>query len=174
MKIVNRMFLSVMCMIALGCSKDYSGVELDDKLNYNDRRLIPRPRFPAPLPICVNNYDLLVRLLGGSEVKVIALVLQDGTTINAGQAIVSMHYKAVEKKEDYSLFRSQFTVRYNLYGYQQSGHMDAWSLGCVYENAGEPPYTNIKKQGRIIRINTSFSWGIPPHIGKRIAYLVIE
>ena len=61
-----------------------------------------------------------------------------------------------------------------MYGYQQSYFTDAWSLGCVFRDAAPAPYTNIKIEERVIQINTNLTWGIPPHAGKHIDYLIIR
>ena len=176
MKVVCRMLFVVLCMslIIIGCKKDTSDLNRFINPEKIDKPLILRPYLPQPTRACVYDYDILVLLLGSPEIKISAVMLEDDTLIPSDRTITSMYYEAVEQKEDYSLFRSQCIVHYNLYGYQQSNCMDSWSLGCIYESAGLPPYTNIKKQGTIIWVNTSFSWSLPPHAGKRISYLIIE
>jgi hypothetical protein len=102
------------------------------------------------------------------------VVLNDGTTISTEDGILNIFYRAIDIQETHSLFRSELNVVYNVYGYQQENTTNCWSLGCVYQNAGVPPFTMILKGRTLVLVNTIFVWNLPGEAGKIIKYLLVD
>lgn len=157
-----------------GCQKS----EMSPAIAYKEGELKP-VRLPKPFlpePICIQSFQDLQSTLGRTSFDVQSVMLEDGTMIWAGIDVLSMVYYAEEKKEDFSLFRSHLVVQYNLYGYLQQHHNNAWSLGCVYQDAGLPPFANLYHQGPPILINTHFVWGVPVKeaAGKRVLRIFVK
>lgn len=166
--------LSTFAVLCSGCRKDFVNPAAPGEIRYADLRTMLRPYPLKVLSFCVNSLTAFQVVAGSKTMTIDAVELGDGTIIKVGQSIISMHYTASAKEEAYSLFRSQFSVDFNIYGYRQTSFMDAWSLGCVYVSSAVPPFTNIKMQDRILQINTSFIWPVAPHSGKQISHLIIE
>ncbi len=135
------------------------------------KRIRPRPVIPV---ICINSYNDLVDVLGTNEVAATAVILQNGIVIQLDQDLRSITYTAVPDQDANSLFRSKFAVDWRLPGGNwQLNTNDVWSLGCVFTEAGIPPFTNLLKGIRVIQINTSFIWETGIYTGVKIAYVVI-
>jgi hypothetical protein len=169
---------ALVCVLFVSCKKDFNSFKLASSRYFNDEmlktpiKIIKPTRFP--LQICIFSYDQLVTELTSNPISVNAVVLDDGTRITTGSSINGMTYRAIESNESNSLFRSDFTVGYNLYGYQQENETNCWSLGCIYLQAGTPPFTNIVKNNKTLLINTHFVWSVPGGIGKTIKYLEVK
>ena len=139
---------------------------------------IPPPRIPrSPLSLekCINSYEELITLLGNSEVTASAVVLESGVTIRPGDDLQSIVYTAEQQTQSNSLFGSKLSVSWRYPGGNwQLNTSDVWSLGCVFSMAGEPPYTNLIKNGQVLEINTCFFWETDVFTRERIAYVVLD
>jgi hypothetical protein len=92
-----------------------------------------------------------------------------------GTDLQSITYEAEPQSQPNSLFGSRLIIEWRFPGGNwQLNISDVWSLGCVYQVSGEPPYTNLIKGGNIIQISTCFFWGTDSFTGERIEYVVID
>lgn len=160
-----------------GCMKDNlvrpraSGLEAGGSVQ------LPKPRLPfVPTLVmdqCMNSYDELVALLGGAEVNITLVILEDGTRISTGGNVLSMIYRVELSNQSFSLCRSIFDVTHSVGAEVQHIWWNVWTRGCHISQPGDPPYTNLQLNGETILVNTNFTWGLSPHVGKRISYLVV-
>ncbi|MEO5889683.1 MAG: hypothetical protein ABIQ31_05485 [Ferruginibacter sp.] len=178
MKPVCIVILSIMLLVS-SCKKE--SLITEDNNNTPSSLLRLKPRFPPlprpvlPMSICINSYDELIQLLGSSQVTAQSVILSTGVIMWPGIDLQSINYEAVPQNQPNSLFGSRLIVEWRFPGGNwQLNISDVWSLGCVYQAAGEPPYTNLIKGDNIIQINTCFFWGTDSFTGERIEYVVID
>ncbi|MBN8877629.1 MAG: hypothetical protein J0I32_08805 [Sphingobacteriales bacterium] len=154
-------------------------------LDVGNKRLLPidipiksiglNPGLYDLLPnVCIRSYHDLIQAIGTASRSVSMIVLIDGTTIQLSRQIAMMRYTCVFQQESYSLFRSQLQVAFLQDGIQQAYFHDTWSLGCVYTDAAIPPFTNLIFNNQVVQINASITWGIAPHAGKLVKFIIIE
>ncbi len=178
MKPVCILLLSIVLLLS-SCKKESLIVEDNNNTLPSFLRLKPRfpplPRPVLPMSICINSYDELIQLLGSSQVPAQSVILSTGVIMRPGIDLQSITYKAVPQNQPNSLFGSRLIVNWRFpIGNWQLNISDVWSLGCVYQVAGEPPYANLIKGGNIIQINTCFFWGTDSFTGERIEHEVID
>jgi len=178
MKPVCIVLLSIVILVS-GCKKESLITEDDNRTQSSFLRLKPRfpplPRPALPISICINSYNELIQLLGSIQVTAQSVILANGVIIRPGIDLQSITYEAAPQNQPNSLFGSRLTIEWRFPGGNwQLNLSDVWSLGCVYQVAGEPPYSNLIKGGNIIQINTCFFWGTDSFTGERIKYVVID
>jgi hypothetical protein len=127
---------------------------------------VPPKVLPRIHQVCIGSYADIVRYLGGNSIAISSALLEDGTIVHVRNHISSMVYQAEEKQEDYSLFRSRFYVTHNYWGNVQTASADVWTLGCLYEDSGTGPFTNILYGNFLLKINTGIVWTVPPYHDK--------
>lgn len=176
----QRLFISIAALhstLIISCKKDIgfnnSWLKNNKIINSFSNPIIHFDSSMLILHQCISSYEELVDELEANPINVIGVELYDGTKIYTGNHIINMTFTAYNISESYSLFRSEFNVSYNLYGYQQENSINCWSLGCLYVNAGVPPYTCILKGSKVLLINTSFVWNLPNGTGQLIKYIII-
>ncbi len=170
--------IGLVVQVGGGCVKENTVMRKAHKLEDETTTRFPRPPV-RPLPVlsqnCVYSYNELVQQLGGINQYAVSMVeLEDGTQVRPVWPIAYMQYKAVEASEKHSLFRSELAVWHRSFGIEAIAHYNSWSLGCVYSDAGVPPFTNLIKAVETFLIHASMTWALPPHIGKRVIYLNVE
>ena len=139
---------------------------------------IRTPKYPylPPLSVCINSYTQFYNSVGTNVLTVRAVILENGTTVPVGGNVISITYTAVNTNEPHSLFRSKLLTVYDVSGYPQSSFQDVWTLGCVYESSGVPPFTDLVWRNRLYEINTAFFFGTPALVVPvmKIRYLVVD
>jgi hypothetical protein len=178
MKPVCIVLLSIVLLLS-SCKKESLITEDDNHVQSSLQRLKPRfpvlPRPVLPMSICINSYDELIQLLGTNQVTAQSVILANGVTMQPGTDLQSITYEAEPQSQPNSLFGSRLIIEWRFPGGNwQLNISDVWSLGCVYQVSGEPPYTNLIKGGNIIQISTCFFWGTDSFTGERIEYVVID
>ncbi len=178
MKPMCIVLLSIVLLLS-SCKKESLLTEDHNNAPSYLQRLKPRlpvlPKPVLPMSICINSYDELIQLLGSNQVTAQSVILSTGDIMRPGINLKSITYEAVPQNQPNSLFGSRLIVDWRFPGGNwQLNISDVWSLGCVYQVAGEPPYTNLIKGGNIIQINTCFFWGTDSFTGERIEYVVID
>ncbi len=177
MRIVCILVLFVACFFS-ACKKEPINDQNDSAsadLSQRSRRFPKLPKPLLPLTICINSYDELIQLLGTDNLIAKAAVLANGAIMQPGSDLQNITYEAIAQNQPNSLFGSRLIVEWRWPGGNwQLNISDVWSLGCVYTVSGEPPYTNLIKDGNIIQINTCFFWGTNEFTGERIDYVIID
>ncbi|NII26215.1 hypothetical protein HB364_14065 [Pseudoflavitalea sp. X16] len=135
---------------------------------------LPIPWRPRPRVLCVESYSELVQYLGGASVNAKSVILENGTVIQVTGPIRSIIYSVSDQRDPNSLFRSQLSVTHTYYGTNQTHFTEAWSLGCTFQNVGNEPYTNIVKGSVLLKINTAFTWSVPPYNTQHLKVMLIE
>lgn len=172
-------FFMMMVIGFNSCSKQASINERwripDDPIIKTGPKPPPVPRISLSLTRCINSYQDLLDALGSNSTNVTAVVLGNGITIKPGGDLNTITYQATPETQANSLFDSRLVVEWRWPGGNwQLSTADVWSLGCVYTQAGQPPYTNLIRGSDTIVINTCFFWSTNEYTGERIDYLVVE
>ncbi|MBN8880462.1 MAG: hypothetical protein J0I32_23160 [Sphingobacteriales bacterium] len=174
----TSIYIAGLFMLLISCSKEQD-TAMQKKSLLADIPVMP-PRIIKPkwdlFNTCVLSFDHLIQLTGNPSFPVNKIILENGQEITVGGNLVSVTYRAENRVEEYSLFRSQLQVLHTYYGNLQSNYSDVWTLGCTYVDAAIPPFTNLVYKSRQIILNTCFIWSIPPFAteGFRIKWLVVE
>jgi len=172
-------FLMIIVAGFTSCSKQDP---INERINLdNDPAVTIRPTFPPvpkiPLPLtrCIHSYQDILDVLGNNSNNVSGVVLANGNTLFPGGDLNAIVYAAIPSTQSNSLFDSKLSAEWRWPGGNwQLSTADVWSLGCVYEQAGQPPYTNLIKGGDTILINTCFYWSTNEYTGERINFLIIQ
>ena len=179
-RVKKRIWFLVIAVIGFtSCNKQDSKNERMNVVNDPLPGIHPRsprvPRIPLPISRCIYFYQDIIDVLGASRVIVRKVVLASGAIIEPGNDLSYISYEAIASNQANSIFDSKLTVEWRWPGGNwQLSTADVWSLGCVYQQAGQPPYTNLLKGNDTILINTCFYWSTSEHTGERVDYLIVE
>lgn len=175
-KLMKNMKLIVLAFVITHSSCNKQGAPVTEKLLPDENGTIYQLSttiLPRQASVCINSFeDFTARIGSGKPVK--SALLENGQLMKVGRDAVRLYYFASNTQQANSLFQSHFITEYADGGQIVAHTQEVWSLGCLMQKRGNPPFTNISSNNTIYLINTSFIWSVPPLASKGYRIIMLN